>query len=94
MKMAGHEITELISTFHARQRAEEHGFTVDVFPELLLSPYRLVRNSSGRGGSHRLIGRTLGGQCLVVPVVATDHPTTWRAITVWLCDAAARRLLP
>jgi hypothetical protein len=91
--MAGREITELDPTSHARERASEYGLGNAAFIELLRSPYRLVRNPKGRGGSHRLIGRTMSGRCLVVPIVATDHPGIWRAITVWPCDEAAAKLL-
>jgi hypothetical protein len=92
--MAGRDIIELVPTRHAVERAEEYRMAADVFEELLLNPYHLVRNPTGRATSHRLIGRTLGGRCLVLPVRATDDGRVWLVVTVWPCDPAARRLLP
>ena len=52
---------------------------------VLANRHVITRNRKGRAASHILFGRDAKGRCLAVPIVPTDHPYTWRAVTAWKC---------
>jgi hypothetical protein len=83
--VAQNAVSELDPTEHALERATEHRIRIEELNELLLGRFVVARNRKNRAASHVLIGRTLQGRCLVVPMVATDQFGRWRALSVWPC---------
>lgn len=78
-------IIELLPTAHTRDMMDLRGITLDDLADVLASRHVVIRNRKGRAASHILIGRDAQGRCLAIPVVSTDHPYTWRAVTLWRC---------
>ena len=85
-------IFELLPTVHALETMGLRGITLGDLADVLAGRHVVVRNRKGRTASHVLIGRDAHGRCLAIPVVSTDRPYTWRAVTVWPCkpNEAAR----
>lgn len=78
-------VIELLTTAHAREVMDLRGITLDDLADVLANRHIVIRNRKDRAASHILIGRDERGRCLAVPVAPTDHPYTWRAVTVWPC---------
>ncbi len=60
---------------------------------LLANDFVVARNRKHRRGSHLLVGRDAGGECLAVPIEATADHTVWRPITAWYCKPSEESLL-
>ncbi len=83
--MAWRTVDRVVITQHAMQKGARHGITGEQMQAVAGNDHVLARNRKGRAASHLLIGRDDQGRCLAMPVVATDQPRVWRAITAWYC---------
>lgn len=62
-----------------------HGIALHQVRALLTNRYVITRNRQRRTASHVLIGRNDQGRCLAIPMLATEDPYIWRAVTAWYC---------
>lgn len=85
--MARITITRFISSERAA-KIWRHGVAIRQLDEVLANRHVITRNRSGRVAPHVVIGRDDQGRCLAIPVVPTDDPYVWRAITAWNCKSS------
>lgn len=83
--MARRSVDHLMLTQRAIDKCAVHGITDAQLEAVIANNHVLARNRKKRTASHILIGRDDQGRCLAIPVVPTDYPRTWRAITAWYC---------
>jgi hypothetical protein len=86
--MARRAVDRVIVTQPAIEKGSRHGITGAQMQAVAANDHILARNRKGRAASHLMIGRDDQGRCLAMPVVPTDHPRTWRAITTWFCKSS------
>lgn len=79
--MARWAVDRVVVTQRAIDKGSRHGITSSQMQAVAGNDHILARNRKGRAASHLLIGRDDQGRCLAIPVVPTEHPRTWRAIT-------------
>ena len=66
------------------RKIEAHGITEDEVHSVLTNNPRFILNKRGRAGSYLMIGPTLGGKMLPVPLAPVkDKPGLWRPVTAW-----------
>lgn len=78
-------IARLLISERARDKMWRHGIDTWRAFQVLANPYVVIRNRADRAADRVLIGRDDQGRCLTIPVLPTDDPYTWRAITAWPC---------
>jgi hypothetical protein len=83
--VAGRQVTELIVSVRVNEKAAIHGITEAQLESVVANRHIVIRNRKGRAASHMMIGYDDQDRCLAVPVIPTDHPGTWRAVTAWYC---------
>lgn len=86
--MTRRAVSRIVVTQRAIEKAAHHGITEVQMQAVAANDHVLARNRKGRAASHLLVGRDDQGRCLAMPVVPTDDPRTWRAITAWFCKAS------
>ncbi len=72
----------------------EHGLTEDQVLHVLDDAITVRRNRAGRRAQYLVIGRDHSGQCIAIPIEATDDPIVWRPVTAWHCKASEWARLP
>lgn len=88
------DIADLIYDDRADEKMWDHGVAAEQLSEILWNnDYVVVRNRGGRTADHILYGRDLRGRCLAVPIIPTDTPNVWRAITAWHCKPSEVTIL-
>jgi hypothetical protein len=70
-----------------------HGIGDDQLYAVLNHEWITMRNRRQRAASHLLIGTDNQGRCLTIPIVATEDPVIWRAITAWYCKPSEATIL-
>lgn len=83
--MAQPTIARLLVSERARDKMWHHGIGIERAYQVISNPYVVVRNRADRAADRVLIGRDDRGRCLTIPILPTDDPYTWRAITAWPC---------
>lgn len=83
--MAQITVLELVFTDSGEDKLWSHGITTDPAQSVLLGRVDILRNRVGRTAPFVLIDRDEQGRCLTLPIVPTDQPGVWRAITGWPC---------
>jgi hypothetical protein len=71
-----------------------HGLTSLQVVEVIENPFTIVRNRGDRRASHLVIGRDNSGQCIAIPIEATQDPHVWRPVTAWRCKISEAARLP
>lgn len=66
-----------------RPEIEAHGITEDEVESVLTTDPRFVVKKRGRAGAYLMIGPSLGGKMLTVPITPTGSPGLWRPVTAW-----------
>lgn len=78
-----HVVTDLVFDEHNEAEMARHGVVRHDVEQVKWNRNLLLRNHRGRPGSVLLIGETDGGRLLIVPLVPTVDPTTWRPATAF-----------
>lgn len=60
-----------------------HGVAPEEVLQVAMGDFKAFRNKKGRAASHVLIGPTLGGRLLSIPIVTTEVEGVWRPVTAW-----------
>lgn len=87
-------VARLVYSGRAIDKMWEHRIISDQIDAVLPGRSIIVRNRRNRAAPYVLIGRDDQGRCLTIPIVPTEDPLVWRAITAWYCkpsDAAKLR---
>jgi len=68
-------------------KVQTHGLTAREVDSVVDGKFVLLRNKRDRAGSHRLIGRSLGGRMITVVIRPSMTRGTWRPVNAWPSDA-------
>ncbi len=60
-----------------------HGVSVREVLQVLDGDFELFRNANKRGATHLVVGKTLGGRWLTIPISPTSQPGVWRPATAF-----------
>jgi hypothetical protein len=81
--MDGFEIDSLEFDDYNVEEIARHGVTTREVREVLAGNYRLLRNAKKHRAPYLMVGPTLGGRWLTVPIAPTEIPGTWRPATAF-----------
>jgi hypothetical protein len=77
------------------EKLSRRGITPEQLEDVLDEEnYVVERNRKHRAAPHRMIGLDANGNCLTIPMTATDEPGVWRPVTAWYCKASEWVRLP
>jgi len=60
-----------------------HGVSVREVLQVFNSDFQLFRNANKHEATHLVIGKTLGGRWLTIPIAPTSQPGVWRPATAF-----------
>lgn len=92
--MVGHQVEIDILNWDFDEQNSEHLARHDVEPADIYVVWQsdpaYFLNLPGRIATHIMIGRDASGRTLYVPILETQNPGTWRAVTGWQSSYARR----
>ncbi len=70
-----------------------HGVSVREVLQVVNGDFEVLRNAKAHDAPYLMVGKTLAGRWLTIPIVPTDQPGVWRPATAFPARQADRTRL-
>ena len=70
-----------------------HGVSVREVLQVVEGEFELLQNANVHTATHLIVGKTLGGRWLTIPIAPTSQPGVWRPATAFPARKADRAKL-